>query len=490
MRRVCKGRSSSPQLCRWLIVGVPADAQWLKHPTPNIPRTPDGKPNLSAPAPRGTDGHPDLSGPWTGRVIVIPVAADALTAESKALIQEREENYFKDRPAFQCQPSGPETVAGWRRIIQTPSLIAIAYETLTYRLIFMDGRKLEADPERTWMGYSVGRWEGDTLVVDSFGFNDRTWLDARGLPHTDALRTTERYLRRTFGQLQVELTVTDPGAFAKSWTATYDLQFQPDSEMVEGVCEDKTHWIGRLSEAERGAVTVPPQTLAKYVGRIADCGGRYRGPCGFSSKAGRCTRTAYSERECGSSRTPTRHSWAPTATPSTSIRRGIRRRSWWNGTCRATGSTRVNQRSAAQKYAVLCGGGQNYRIGLFDQVLIKENHIAAAGSLTAAVAAARRAAGSRKVEVDVEVETMEEFEEALRAGPDIIMLDEFSLADMRAAVALNNSKGHRVTVEASGSVTLETVRSVAETGVDYISIGGITKHVRAVELSMRLAFAS
>jgi len=128
------------------------------------------------------------------------------------------------------------------------------------------------------------------------------------------------------------------------------------------------------------------------------------------------------------------------------------------------------------------------RIGLFDQVLIKENHIAAAGSLTAAVAAARRAAGSRKG--DVEVETMEEFEEALRAGPDIILLDEFSLADMSAAVALNNSKGHRVTVEASGSVTLETVRSVAETGVDYISIGGITKHVRAVELSMRLAFAS
>jgi nicotinate-nucleotide pyrophosphorylase (carboxylating) len=142
----------------------------------------------------------------------------------------------------------------------------------------------------------------------------------------------------------------------------------------------------------------------------------------------------------------------------------------------------------AQKYAVLCGGGQNYRIGLFDQVLIKENHIAAAGSLTAAVAAARRVAGSRKVEV--EVETMEEFEEALRAGPDIIMLDEFSRADMRAAVALNNSKGHRVTVEASGSVTLETVRSVAETGVDCISIGSITKHVRAVELSMRLAFAS
>jgi hypothetical protein len=247
-------------------VALPAEAQWLNHPTPNVPRTSDGKPNLAAPPPRGADGHPDLSGPWTGRLTVFRVPDEALTTQSKALIQEREETYFRDRPAFQCQPTGPETVAGWRRIIQTPSLIAIAYDTLIYRLIFMDGRQLEADPERTWMGYSVGRWEGDTLVVDSFGFNDRTWLDARGLPHSDALRTTERYWRRSFGQLQVELTVTDPIAFAKSWTVTYDLQFQPDSEMVEGVCEDKTRWIGRLSDAERDAVTVPPQTLAKYVG--------------------------------------------------------------------------------------------------------------------------------------------------------------------------------------------------------------------------------
>ena len=249
-----------------LAVALPAHAQWLNHPTPNIPRTSNGKPNLMAPAPRGADGHPDLSGPWTGRSGIIRVPDEALTAKSKALIHEREENYFKDRPAFQCQPSGPETMTGWRRIIQTPSIIAIAYETLTYRLIFMDGRTLEANPERTWMGYSVGRWEGDTLVVDSFGFNDRTWLDARGLPHTDALRTTERYRRRTLGQLQVELTVTDPGAFAKPWTVTYDLEFQPDTEMVEGVCEDKSRFVGRLSDAEHGAVTVPPLTLAKYVG--------------------------------------------------------------------------------------------------------------------------------------------------------------------------------------------------------------------------------
>lgn len=142
----------------------------------------------------------------------------------------------------------------------------------------------------------------------------------------------------------------------------------------------------------------------------------------------------------------------------------------------------------AQKYAVLCGGAQNLRIGLFDQVLIKENHIAAAGSLTGAIRAARRAAGSKKVEV--EVETLQEFSEALQAAPDIIMLDEFSLNDMRAAVELNRANDHSVKIEASGSVTLETVRAIAETGVDYISIGSITKHVRAVDLSMRLEFVT
>jgi len=247
-------------------VALPAHAQWLDRPTPNIPRTADGKPNLTAPAPRTADGRPDLSGNWTARSNVIGVPDEALSATSKALIREREENYFRDRPAFQCLPSGPEPVAGFRRFVQTPSLIVIAHETLSYRFVHMDGRTLEAHPEPTWMGYSVGRWEGDTLVVDSFGFNDRTWLDARGLPHTEALRTTERYLRRNVGQMQVELTVTDPGAFAKSWTMTYELAFQPDTEMVEAVCEDRSRWIGRLSDVEREAVAVSPTTLAKYVG--------------------------------------------------------------------------------------------------------------------------------------------------------------------------------------------------------------------------------
>ncbi|HLY53425.1 MAG TPA: carboxylating nicotinate-nucleotide diphosphorylase [Steroidobacteraceae bacterium] len=142
---------------------------------------------------------------------------------------------------------------------------------------------------------------------------------------------------------------------------------------------------------------------------------------------------------------------------------------------------------SAQKYAVRCGGGLNHRMGLYDRVLIKENHIAAAGSLSAAVRAARRHAAALAVEV--EVETLEEFSEALAAAPDVVMLDEFSQADLRAAVALNRARGSPVKLEASGNVSLETVRAVAETGVDFISIGGLTKHVRAVDLSMRLEFS-
>ena len=246
----------------------PADAQWLNRRTPNIPRTANGTPDLAALPPRGADGHPDLSGVWTtGPAVVIPIPDDALTAKSKMLMHEREENYFKDRPSFRCQPNGPATSVGWRRIIQTPSIITILYENLTYRIIYMDGRRLEADPERTWMGYSVGRWEGDALVVDSFGFNDRTWLDPVGLPHTETLHMTERYRRPSLGRVQVEFTVTDPGAFAKTWTATQDLQFGADTDMVEAVCEtDSSHWIGRLSDADNDAVTVPQTTLNKYVG--------------------------------------------------------------------------------------------------------------------------------------------------------------------------------------------------------------------------------
>jgi nicotinate-nucleotide pyrophosphorylase (carboxylating) len=140
----------------------------------------------------------------------------------------------------------------------------------------------------------------------------------------------------------------------------------------------------------------------------------------------------------------------------------------------------------AQKYAVRCGGAENLRIALYDMVLIKENHIATAGSIGAAIAEARRT--SPRLKVEVEVESLQELEQALAARPDIIMLDEFTQADMRAAVALNRERGRPVKLEASGSVTLETVRDIASTGVDYISVGSLTKHVHAIDLSMRLDF--
>ena len=141
---------------------------------------------------------------------------------------------------------------------------------------------------------------------------------------------------------------------------------------------------------------------------------------------------------------------------------------------------------SAQKYAVRCGGGDNHRMGLYDQVLIKENHIAAAGSISGAIQAAR--AGTPHVTVEVEVESLSELKEALDARPDIVMLDEFGRGDLEAAVALNRAHASPVKLEASGSVSLEHVRAIAETGVDFVSIGALTKHVRAVDLSMRLEF--
>ncbi len=138
----------------------------------------------------------------------------------------------------------------------------------------------------------------------------------------------------------------------------------------------------------------------------------------------------------------------------------------------------------AQKYAVRCGGARNHRTGLYDGILIKENHIAAAGSIGAAVAVARDLGAA--VPVEVEVESLEELAQAFAADADLALHDEFSLADLRAAVALNRARTRPLGLEASGGIDLATIRAVAETGVDFISIGSITKHVRAVDLSMRL----
>jgi hypothetical protein len=131
----------------------------------------------------------------------------------------------------------------------------------------MDGRELEKDPAPSWMGYSVGHWDGDTLVVDSVGFNDKTWTSRYGVSHTDKLRTTERYRRRDFGHIDVDVTYTDPGAYTRPWGFKATMALAADTEMLEAVCEKSSeHWEGTLSESNSAAVTVPPDVLAKYVG--------------------------------------------------------------------------------------------------------------------------------------------------------------------------------------------------------------------------------
>ena len=256
---------------------IPAGAQWLDRPWPGIPRTPDGEPNLTAPAPRGPDGKPDLTGVWDGPPPAARPERANLQPWINDLVRQRQQEYYKTRPHYECLPSGPEAemFRGWKRFIQTPTTIAILNNRLTYRVIHMDGRELEADPPPSWMGYSVGRWDGDTLVVDSAGFNDKTWASRYGVSHTEALRVTERYRRPDFGHLQVEVTFTDPGAFVEPWGFTSNMTLAADTEMLEAVCERSSEdWAGSLADAANQGVSVPPDVLARYVGAYTGIYGR------------------------------------------------------------------------------------------------------------------------------------------------------------------------------------------------------------------------
>ena len=249
------------------VATTPAGAQWLDRKTPGIPRKADGKPDLTAPAPRGPDGKPDLSGVWNSPAIVARPELASLQKWVIDLADQRQQEYHKTRPYYQCLPSGPEAerFGGWKRVLQTPTAIALLNDDLTYRVIHMDGRQLEAEPAPSWMGYSVGHWDGDTLVVDSAGFNDKTWTSRYGVSHTDKLRTTERYRRRDFGHVDLEVTYTDPGAYVKPWGFKTTMQLVTDTEMLEAVCEKSSeHW--EASPSNTAAVTLPPDVLAKYVG--------------------------------------------------------------------------------------------------------------------------------------------------------------------------------------------------------------------------------
>jgi len=242
-------------------------AQWIDYRTPGIPRTASGKANLSAPAPKAEGGKPDLSGVWTTNPEYFFDLAKDLKPEdvpmlpwAQTLQKEREANDHGGDPLARCMPPGVPRIDTSNnnealhpmKIVQTPSLIVLLYETSansTFRQIFLDGRPLPKDPQPTWLGYSVGRWEGNTLVAQTTGFNGRAWLDTRrGRPQSEDARVTERFTRRDFGHMTLEITIDDPKVFAKSWTARLPYTLLPDTDLIETYCEnekDQAHASGR-----------------------------------------------------------------------------------------------------------------------------------------------------------------------------------------------------------------------------------------------------
>ena len=231
--------------------GGTAAAQWLSLPLPGTPRTADGRPDLNAPVPRTADGTPDHSGIWlmdrSGHNPNYNLLAEGAEAPmlpwAAEVFQRRIETHGYDRPMTVCLPHGvPDGVTGpyGFKIIQTPTLTAHLYEEFTvFRQIHTDGRELPVDPNPQYFGYSVGGWEDETFVVVTAGFKEGSWLDNDGHPHTDALRVTERYTRLDFGTMEVTVTIDDPKAYSRPWTAeTMRLALRPDTELLEALCEN------------------------------------------------------------------------------------------------------------------------------------------------------------------------------------------------------------------------------------------------------------
>jgi hypothetical protein len=256
------------------VMSVSLAAQWPNHPTPGIPRTPAGKPDLSAPAPRTADGKPDLSGVWLvrngGFYLTSDLKPEEIRPWAAALYKQREDDFRRETDGIHCLPPGPKAGIGVgafpMKIVQTANLVVVLYEYQTiFRQFFTDGRALPEDANPTWMGYSVGHWDEDTLVVTTAGYNDRTTIDLAGHPHTEALRVTERYRRRDVGHLELQVTLDDPKAYTRPWTLPMEFDLIPDGQLIEYVCEnerDKPHLIGNSGE-EFG---VPAEVLAQYVG--------------------------------------------------------------------------------------------------------------------------------------------------------------------------------------------------------------------------------
>jgi hypothetical protein len=235
----------------WLLVfGLPLSAQWKDINDKAMPKTKDGKPNLTAPAPRRPDGKPDLTGIW---IADPPKLRDAtaglkpgdvqMLPAAEALFKQRETgDYSALDPDANCLPQGVPKIDATPlpfKIIQEPNHITVLYEAFDqFRQFFMDGRELPKDPNPQWFGYSIAHWDGDTLVVQSSGFNGKAWLDQVGHPSSEALKVTERFRRKDYGHMEVQATVDDPQTYKKPWTFTQPLSLIPDGDLLELVCNE------------------------------------------------------------------------------------------------------------------------------------------------------------------------------------------------------------------------------------------------------------
>jgi hypothetical protein len=257
------------------ILTISAAAQWIDYPTPGMPRLPNGKPNLAAPVPKAADGKPDLTGLWqrargmnrpvqrTGGagLAMGPNLADfmrpgetipPLLPPYEALHQQRMANFMADRPSSHCLPHGiPDQmlIGVPMKIVQNPGLTLILYEEFArFRQIFTDGRGHPPVANPAWLGYSIGKWDGDWFAVDTRGFNDKSWLDDSGRPHSEALHTIERFRRRDFGHMDIEITIDDPQVYSKAWSFPMQFEILADTEMIEDVCDnekDSVHSVGK-----------------------------------------------------------------------------------------------------------------------------------------------------------------------------------------------------------------------------------------------------
>ena len=237
-------------------------AQWMPYATPGVPKTAAGQPDLNAPAPRTADGKPDLSGIWRGAGgggqrgappdSPVPLAAfrnvgagfkEGLPLQPWAaeLLKKRMADNSKDNPEAHCLPMGImqfHTQGAPRKFIQNPGLLVILYEASSgIRQIFTDGRPIPTnDPQPWWYGYSIGKWEGDTLVVETAGLRDDGWLDINGSPLTDAAKITERFRRVNYGRMEIDVTIDDPKAYTKPWTVRVVQEIMLDTDLIEFIC--------------------------------------------------------------------------------------------------------------------------------------------------------------------------------------------------------------------------------------------------------------